>query len=206
MHGHARPHRPDYHCPESDPMNRLISIFLNRFVLLPVIALLAGCATVSGPREVVLPIEKLQSVLASKLPANSRYLDLIDINVTNPRLQLNPESNRVVVFVDATVTPVIGKKVLRGSFRMSGILAIDAARQAVIVQQPRMDELTIEGMDTPVAGQLAKVGGLLAARILQNVPVYTFTPEQLRDAGVQFSPSQISTTARALVVTFAPVK
>ena len=187
-------------------MNRLISIFLNRFVLLPVIALLAGCATVSGPREVVLPIEKLQSVLASKLPANSRYLDLIDINVTNPRLQLNPESNRVVVFVDATVTPVIGKKVLRGSFRMSGILAIDAARQAVIVQQPRMDELTIEGMDTPVAGQLAKVGGLLAARILQNVPVYTFTPEQLRDAGVQFSPSQISTTARALVVTFAPVK
>ena len=179
---------------------------LTRFILLIGLVLLAGCATLSGPREVVLPIEKLQAVLASKLPANTRYLELIDINVINPRLQLSPDSNRVVVTVDASVTPVFGKKVLRGSFRMSGVLAIDGVRQAVIVQQPRMEELTIDGMDTAVTGQLAKIGGVLAARILQDVPLYTFTPEQFRHAGVQFSPTRISTTPKALVVTFEPVK
>lgn len=187
-------------------MTRSLPIALTRLVIFAGVLLLAGCSTLIGPREVVLPIEKLQASLASKLPANTRYLELIDVNVTNPRVQLSPDSNRVAVAVDAAVTPVFGRKVLRGSFRMSGVLAIDAVRQAVIVQQPRMEELTIDGMDTAVTGQLAKIGGLLAARILQDVPLYTFSPEQFRYAGIQFFAAGISTTPHALVVTFEPVK
>ena len=187
-------------------MIRFSPTVLIRILILIGVALLAGCATMSGPRDVVLPVAKLQAALASKLPANTRYLELIDVNVSNPRLQLNPDSNRVVVTVDASVTPVFGKKVTRGSFRMSGVLAIDAVRQAVIVQQPRMEELTIDGMDTAVTGRLAKIGGMLAARILQDVPIYTFTPEQFRYAGVQFFPTRISTTPQSIVVTFEPVK
>ena len=187
-------------------MIRNLQILPTRFLLMMTVALLAGCATIAGPREVVLPVEKMQASLAGKLPANTRYLELIDVSVTNPRIKLSPDSNRVAVTVDAVVTPLIGRKVLRGSFRMSGVLAIDAVRQAVIVQQPRMEDLTIDGMDTTVTSQLAKIGGVLAARILQDVPLYTFSPEQFRYAGVQFLPTRISTTPQALVVTFEPVK
>ena len=187
-------------------MNRILPPAVARLCLLSVAALLAGCAALTGPREVVLPVEKLQETLVRKLPASSRYLELFDISVTNPRLQLSPENNRVVVSLDAAVAPVFSRQLLAGSFRMSGVLAIDAVRQAVVVQQPRMEELTIDGVDTAVTGQLARIGGLLASRILRDVPIYSFSPEQFRYAGVQFFPSRISTTPQALVVTFEPVK
>lgn len=177
-----------------------------RMILYVTVVLLAGCAALIGPREVVLPVDKLQASLAGKLPANTRYLELLDVSVTNPRVRLDAQSNRVAVTVDTVVTPVFGGNVLRGSLGMSGVLAIDAVRHALIVQQPRMDELTIEGMDSKVTGQLAMIGGQLAARVLEDVPLYVFAPEQFRRVGVQFFPTRIRTTSQALVVTFEPVK
>ncbi|MBC7414978.1 MAG: DUF1439 domain-containing protein [Herminiimonas sp.] len=187
-------------------MNQLRPIVSFRLMALWLSLALAGCAAIVGPREVVLPVEKLQQTLAGKLPANTRYLELIDVGVTNPRLQLNAQSNRVAVTVDAAVTPVFGRRVLRGSFRMSGVLAIDAARQAVVLKDPRMEELTIDGMDATVTEQLAKIGGLLALRLLKDAPLHTFTAEQFRYGGAQYFPTRISTTPQALVVTFEPAK
>ena len=41
---------------------------------------------------------------------------------------------------------------------------------------------------------------------MHETPIYTFKPDELRYAGVQFVPTRIQTTGNGLTVTFEPVK
>lgn len=177
----------------------------SRFLLLATLWL-AGCASVIGPRAVEIPLSELQASMARKLPLKQRYLELLDVSVSNPRLSLQPSSNRIITTLDASIAPVFTRRNFTGSFTLSGMLAIDAARNAVVLREPRMENLTLDGVDANLTGQLAKISGQLAQQTLGDLPVYTFEPTQFRYAGVQFLPTRITTTARSLVITFEPVK
>lgn len=184
------------------PMPARSIVLLVLFVLL----WLAGCASITGPRDFAVPLEKLQGALARKLPVNQRFAQLFDVTVSNPRLLLRPDANRVVATVDALVAPVFMRRTLAGSFTLSGVLAIDPVRRAVVLREPRMEKLTVDGVDTGLTSQLAKIGDVIAQTILADVPLYTFDPEQFRYGGVQFLPTTIRTTEQAVMVTFEPVK
>ncbi len=180
-----------------------------RFILFPSVFatwLLAGCASLVGPRDVTIPIEKLQASLAARFPFQQRYLDVLDITATNPRLQLQPASNRMTATVDAKIAPLFMRRSFTGSFTLSGMLAIDAAGNAVVLRDPRMENLTLDGVDANLTGQLARISGSLAQGVVGDVPLYRFDPAQFRTAGVQFLPTRIVTTPQALVVTFEPVR
>ncbi len=167
---------------------------------------LAGCASMAGPREVEIPLARLQEALARKFPISQRYLGLVDIAATNPRVQVQVESNRLVATVDAAITPVFKPRQLSGSFTISGIPAIDAQRHMVVLHEPRTEKLTLDGVDPLLTSQLAKVSDLLAQRLLSDVALHTFDPAQFRHAGVQYYPTRIRATPQGLVVTFEPVK
>lgn len=168
--------------------------------------LLTACATLLGPRDVELPLSQLQDALSRKFPFNSRYLEIFDIHVTNPRLALLPESNRVITTVDASIAPPFLQKSWTGSFTLSGTLALDPARRAVVLSEPRMENFALDGLDIKYTAQISRIGGLLAEQILRNAPLYTFGPDDFRRAGVSFIPSKITTKSNALVVTFEPAK
>ena len=184
----------------------IVQLTLQRVLPLCAAVLVAGCAALSGPREVAVPIEKLQASLAARFPFHQRYLEVLDVTATNPRLTLQPETNRVVATVDAVIAPFFLRRTFTGTFILSGMLAIDPARNAVVLREPRMENLTLDGLDANLAGQLAKISGALAKSAVGEVPLYNFDPAQFRYAGVQFMPTKIVTTPRALVVTFEPVK
>jgi hypothetical protein len=167
---------------------------------------LQGCATIAGPRQVDVPIEKLQESLARRFPLRQRYLEVLDVGLTNPRLQMQPETGRVNATLDATIAPLFMKRSYNGSFTISGRLVIDPAHNAVVLREARMEKLTIDGVDDKVTTQLARISGTIAERTLGNAAIYTFEPDKLRYAGVQYSPNGITPTARGLVVTFEPVK
>jgi hypothetical protein len=169
-------------------------------------ALLCGCASLLGPRDVELPLSKLQEALNRRFPLNSRYLELFDIYVSNPRLTLQPETGRITTMVDATIAPSFMKHTWKSSLALSGALAIDPARRAVILTEPRMENFAIEGMGSPTNRQIARIGSLLAEQMFKGLPLYTFGPDEFRYAGVSFIPTKITTKPTGLVVTFEPVK
>lgn len=187
-------------------MLRKTFVAVSRLLTLAGIFWLAGCATVAGPREVEVPMARLQDALARKLPISQRYLGLVDITVTNPRVQTLVESSRLVVTVDAAITPVFQPRRLSGSFTVSGMLAVDPQRHVVVLRDARTEKLTLDGVDPLLTSQLAKVSDLVAQRLLGDVAVYTFDPAQFRYAGVQYYPTRIRTTQQGLVVTFEPIK
>jgi hypothetical protein len=180
-----------------------------RFITLLVVlttVFLSSCAGWFGPRNVELSTAQLQDALSRKFPFNSRVLELFNVNLTNPRLSLQPETNRIVTMMDASVAPPFTNKSWTGNFTLSGRLALDPARRAVVLADPRMENFSLGGLAGPYATQINRVGALLAEQLLKDMPLYTFAPEDFRYRGTNFVPSQITTKASGLVVTFVPAR
>lgn len=169
-------------------------------------SVLASCSTLIGPRDVNVSLSKMQQGLERRFPIDKRVLSVLDVKLTQPQLSLQPERERVALSVDASVAPPFVRQVWRGNLAMSGRLVLDARRNAVYLTEASVDKVNIAGLDESQQRQFAKVASLVADQLMHETPIYTFKPEELRYAGVQFVPTQIKTTGNGLTVTFEPVK
>ena len=169
-------------------------------------AVLASCSTLIGPRDVHVSLAKMQQGLERRFPIDKRVLSVLDVKLTQPQLSLQPERERVALSVDASVMPPFIRQTWRGSLAMSGRLVLDAQRNAVYLSEASVDKVNIAALDESQQRQFAKVASLVADQLMHETPIYTFKPEELRYAGVQFVPTRIQTTSSGLTVTFEPVK
>lgn len=165
--------------------------------------LLSSCASVLGPRQVELPLHKLQSSLDKRFPINERLLDIFDVQLTRPQLSLVPDQDRVALAVDASVAPPFARA-WAGNVAFSGRLYIDPGRAAVMMAEPRVDRLQLGNPDAE--RQLTRVANTLIDTVARDMPVYAFDQSDLRYAGVQFVPTRIQTTRTGLLVTLEPAK
>lgn len=168
--------------------------------------LLSGCASLMGSRQMDISAAQIEQALASQFPFNNRYLELLDVKVTNPRVSFQPDSNRILTNLDASVAPPFLNRSWLGNLAVSGQLAFDPNRRALVLAQPRVEAFNIQGLDPLYANQIQKVASLLAEQIFTQIPLYTLSPEQLRFGGINFNPSTITTRQNGLVVTFEPVR
>lgn len=166
--------------------------------------LFTSCAGLLGPRDLVLPLARLQAALDRRFPLDQRYLDMVDVRITHPRLRLQPETNRLETSFDAQIAPPLFGQAWNGSITVSGELKIDAGRNAVVLAAPRVERFQLDGVDARLAERLGRVGAVLVEKMLEDMPLYTFRPEDLRHAGTDFVARTIRTRADALVVSFAP--
>lgn len=180
--------------------------FIARLFVLLLTLVLAACAGMLGPRDVEVPLSKLQASLEKRFPFHSRYLELFDIQLSSPHLSLLPADNRIITTFDASIAPAWLKRSWQGSFALSGVLAVDPAKNAVVLTDPRVESLTINGLDDKYARQLTKIGGILTEELFRDMPLYTFQPGDFRYGGTSFLPTKINTQSNGLVVTFEPVK
>lgn len=180
---------------------------LSTRLLIPALAvLLSSCAALLGPRNVDIPLSRLQEAVARHFPFNNRYLELLDISVSNPRIALEPGTNRILTSMDTTIAPPFLSRSWSGNIAISGQLKVDMARNALVLAEPRVEKFNVNGLDLPYANQITKIGKLLAEQLLENMPLYTFRPEDFRYGGMNFIPTRITTQSNGLVITFEPVR
>ena len=184
-------------------MQKLVKMSL---VLALGLGLLASCASVVGPRDIELPLHKLQAGLDRRFPISNRMLELFEVELTRPQLTLLHDAGRIGITMDAAVTPPFSRATWRGNFALSGRLYIDPARNAVLMGEPRVDRFNVDGVDGSRQRHLAKVANVLMDKVVADVPLYHFRPEDLRYCGVQFVPTSIATSQRGLVVSVAPAR
>lgn len=170
------------------------------------VGLLASCASIVGPRRVELTQAKLQAGLDRRFPLHKRVLEVFDVDLTHPQLAILPEGNRIGLTLDVSVAPPFVRQSWRGTMGLSGRLVLDAARNAVFLTDTRVDRFDIEGIDANRARDLSHAADLLVNGLVRDMAVYTFHPEDLRYAGVQFTPTRLETAPGALVVTLEPVR
>jgi hypothetical protein len=167
--------------------------------------LLASCASIVGPRRVELTQAKLQAGLERRFPLRNRMLELFDVQFTHPQLAILPENDRIKLSLEVSVSPPFLRQTWRGSMGFSGRLVLDAARNAVFLSEVRVDRFEVNGFDAARMRELSQAADLLVNEMVRDTAVYTFKPEDLRYAGVQFVPTRLETAPGALVVTLEPV-
>ena len=184
------------------------SMQLCKTVLLPLLvcAALASCASLVGTRQVTVPLARLQASLDKRFPVEHRLLSVFEVRLTRPQLTLLADSDRVALSMQASVESPFLKRALHGSMALSGHLSVDNVRNAVVITEARIDHFEFDGLDAGRQQQLAGVANLLSDEVLKDASLYTFRPDELRYAGVQFVPSRITTTPAALIVSFEPAK
>jgi hypothetical protein len=188
-------------------MLKLAPLRRRRFVLLGAGLIAAGalvaCASLLGERQVDVPLEKLQSAIERRFPADQRVLALFDLHLSRPQLALLPD-DRLALTVDASLAQSFLRNALTGSVSVSGRLVLDTQKNQVVLAAPRLERFAISGMDEAVARQVSRAANGVLERALLELPVYSFRPEALRYAGVQYQPTAIATTASGLRVTLVP--
>lgn len=188
-------------------MNRTMGarhLQLGRLALPLLACLLASCASVIGPRQVELPLTRLQEGMERRFPLNNRVLELFDVQLTRPQLELVPYTDRVALTMDVSFAPAFFRQSWQGSMALSGRLFVDTSRNAIFMREARVDRLSFDGVDEAHQRQFTKVANVLIEQITPDLPLYRFHPRELRYVGVQFVPTRITTTPHALVVTVEP--
>ncbi|QBE61967.1 DUF1439 domain-containing protein [Pseudoduganella lutea] len=182
--------------------------YARRFLLiapLAAAALLAGCASLTGPREVDVPLERLQRGLDERFPLQQRALGVFELELSRPQLAILRDNDRLALSATVAVTSPLLRP-LQGNVALSGRLQVDNVRNAVVLSDARIDGFSVGGVDTATRGQLAAAANVVVERIVRDVPVYHFRPDELRYLGVQYVPTTIHTTREGLRVRFEPAK
>lgn len=163
-------------------------------------ALLGGCATT--PRTVGFSEVQLVERLARQFPLRTRVLGIFEVEVTNPRVQLQPDSNRIATRLDyALGSALAGSRRTLGQLQLSYALRYEPSDQTVRLSEVRAEAVDAGAEPVPEAGgaspgapRLQQLAGLLAQSLLKDHVVYRFKPEDLRAAegrGVQPGPIRV---------------
>jgi len=170
------------------------------------LTLLSGCASLLPPQEIEIPLSRLQQSVQKNFPFNARYFDLFEVNLSNPVLSLEPASERLVLALDARIQPPLIKTPWQGELLVSGGLRIDSVRRAVILTEPRLENIKLDTATGTYTSRLARLGTQLAEDLIGETVLYTFAPDAFVMAGKRFVPTGITTRKNSLVVSFEPAK
>jgi hypothetical protein len=170
------------------------------------LALLSGCASLLPPQEIEIPLSRLQQSVQKKFPYAERYFGLLDVTLSNPVLSTRPAADRLLIALDAQVLPPLMKTPWQGELLVSGVLRIDAARRAVLLTEPRLENIKLDAATGSYTSRLARLGTQLAEDLIGETVLYTFAPDAFVVAGQRFVPTGITTRKDSLVVSFEPAK
>ncbi|MGY8523789.1 DUF1439 domain-containing protein [Paracidovorax citrulli] len=152
---------------------------------------LASCGLVGN--EYTFSQRQLQAALERKFPFSQRYMQLFDVQLTNPQLTLDSQRNRVAITFDARLdNQLFFSQPLTGRFALDSGLRYDPPTRSLVLQDPEVKQFDVAGMPGQFSRQFNALGGILAEQLLQDYPLYTFKPDELRVGGRQVEPGTIT--------------
>jgi len=135
---------------------------------------------------------ELQSAIDRRFPATLRYGELVNVQLSNPRLVLDEASNRITTQMDAALTnTVIPSPPITGTLALNSGVRYDATRRAVLLDNPTVQDVQVQGM-SQYREQLNAIGAVVAQQLLKDYPLYTFKPDELRFNGKDVEPGAIT--------------
>ena len=136
--------------------------------------------------------EQVQAAVGRKFPYRHTVSQLFEVALTNPVVGFEPSADRVTVHVDAHVESPFLQAPVDGAFLLTSQLQYDEPSHSVVLRSPSVERVEVSGQARAYQQQIEAAGALAAAQWLDGYPIYTFKPEQLQFAGVNFEPGTIT--------------
>ena len=124
--------------------------------------------------------DELQAELDRRFPMSRRYGELVSVSLHDPQLALDGRTERAtlqsrLVILNALLQPSRAG----GQLTMSSGLRWDAEGLSVRLQDPRVEQLRIDGVVGSNAQNLERISASVAQDALQGYPLHTFRPQEL---------------------------
>jgi hypothetical protein len=161
---------------------------------------LAGCAGALLPRAVTVSEAELAAALERAFPLDRKLLEVLDVNITQPRLQLMPERNRLGLDLALAATDRLFGRQFKGRLAFSSGLRFEPGDASLRLAQVQVTDLSLQGGGSAQA-VAERLGAVLAERALEGLVVHRLSAErqaQLQRAGVK--PGALRVTARGLEI------
>jgi hypothetical protein len=139
--------------------------------LLLAVLLLGGAASGAHAYELTLSAEALTRALAGHFPLQADG-PLGSVRLSDPRVRLSPASPRLGFETALAGTTATGM-VLKGRAVFDGEIGYDPVRRQLLLREPRLRRLDVDGLDEPFAGMLAE---LSAGLLQQQLPMVLLVP------------------------------
>lgn len=190
-------------------MRTLFKITLSLLAL----AWLAGCAALAPqPKTINLSQERLLQLISSQFPFNNRMLEVLEVAVSKPRVQLDPQNNRIQTGLDVNVAPrglagAITQRNLSGVLDMSYGLRFEPSDNSIRMADVKVSKLDVPGVPEQFQVAVNKLGGLLAEKLLSDYSLYKLTAADLQSEvkGWGYKPGKFSIANNGLNIAIDPV-
>lgn len=180
-------------------MNRFATVgfFVKRYFFLLGLFLLVGCMNFL-PNEVEFTHTQLQSWMQRRFPLEKKQslvIAEISARLDQPMLTLDAEQQRVRLAARVQITVDTGL-VRSGTIAVSGGVAFDPIRHALVLRNAVVEELQVEGIPPGILPVL----GNLWLRDLSGISLYTLPAEQIKRFGKAFDNATITILPEAVLI------
>jgi len=173
--------------------------------VLALLALLSGCAALVGTHDVDISESQLNLLLARQFPMERKVLEVIDLSISNPLIELIPQSNRVGTELDVSALDRLFGSSATGHVKLDFGLRFQPSDHTIRMTQVRVRELTLSSGSNNLRGAAQRLGGLVAENALENLVLYRMKPAQADEMDrLNLVASPITVTPRGLHMTVSP--
>jgi Protein of unknown function (DUF1439) len=172
-------------------------------VLMSLVLAFSGCA-VMGDRTVNVTESQIQQKLNEKLAIPIQLLKIFDVQLSNSLVKFDQKTGRMTTTLDTLLDSKILNKSLTGKLGISGKLRFDAATQSVVLDEPKVENFNLDGLDGKYADLFNSLAKTVGGEMLNGLALYTVKPEDLKVGNTQYSPKDMIVTDKGLQLTLTP--
>ncbi len=166
--------------------------------------LMAGCDTAPfRPTHVTFTKEQLQKAVAKKFPIEKHYLESVDLIVSNPVVSLRPETNRIAIQFDASVTAPGIVQPINGQLLFSSGLTFDTSKSELVLKDPRLEKQQIAGLSGATSEIISQLEAIVVKDNLNGKSIHNCKPGDLEFLGVPLKPTNVEVTQEGVVLHLA---
>lgn len=175
-------------------------------------AVLAACALQApAPKTIFVSEARLAQLISSQFPFRSEMLEVLEIDVSAPRITLDPANNRINTSLDLKVAgnSLLGlftRKQYQGGIDLSYGLRFEPGDGSVRLNDVRVQRFSVSGTPDALQRYIERLGAPLAQKLLKDYRLYTVRPEDLQAAqGWGYAPGVFRIDPAGLSITLDPV-
>lgn len=177
-----------------------------------VATLLSACALQPpAPKTLHVSEAKLVQMISSQFPFNSELLEVLDVDISAPRISLDPVANRINTSLDLNVggsglAGLLTTKKYHGGVDLSYGLRFEPSDRTVRLSDVKIHKLTVDGAPDNLQRPVQRLGATLAQKLLKDYVLYTVRPEDLQ-ASQQwgYKPGAFRIEPTGLSITLDPI-
>ena len=174
------------------------------FITLFLISFLSSCATMMGDRTVNITGEQIAQKLNEKLALPISLLKVFDVNLSNSQVTFDKTTGRMTSTMDTKLSSELLGKSLAGKLGISGKLRFDAANNAVVLDEPEIENINFNGTDGKFNDLFNELAKTVGGEMLNGLTLYTVKPEDLKFDDTTYVPKHMAVTDSGLQLTLTP--